>query len=49
MAFAAPFILLGSKRERVRLCGNAVTPPVARDTVACVAEAITGDQYESAA
>lgn len=44
MAFARGFILLGdSSRVKVRMCGNAVTPPVARDLVACVVEAITGE------
>lgn len=43
MAFAPGFQLLGTKREQARLCGNAVTPPAARDLVACVVEAITGD------
>jgi DNA (cytosine-5)-methyltransferase 1 len=44
MAFASRFILLGTQREQVRMCGNAVTPPVARDLLACVVEAITGDE-----
>ncbi len=30
----------GTKRERVRLAGNAVTPPAARDLVACIAESL---------
>lgn len=43
MAFAPGFVLLGtSSRVKVRMCGNAVTPPVARDLVACVVEALTG-------
>lgn len=41
MAFPAAFLLLGNKTEQVRLCGNAVTPPVARDLIAAVVEAIT--------
>lgn len=50
MAFARGFILLGdSSRVKVRMCGNAVTPPVARDLVACVVEAITGDVEQSLA
>ena len=48
MAFAPAFVLLGNKRERVRLCGNAVTPPVARDLVAAVVEAITGEEVSAA-
>lgn len=43
MAFAQSFQLLGNKREQVRLCGNAVTPPVARDLIGAVVEAITGE------
>ncbi len=43
MAFAADYVLLGNKRERVRLCGNAVTPPAARDLIAAVVEALTGE------
>jgi DNA (cytosine-5)-methyltransferase 1 len=43
MAFTRDFQLLGTQRERVRMCGNAVTPPVARDLIAAVAEAITGE------
>jgi DNA (cytosine-5)-methyltransferase 1 len=50
MAFAAGFVLLGSsQRVKVRMCGNAVTPPTSRDLVACVAEAITGDQIDEPA
>lgn len=48
MAFAAAFELLGTKREQVRMCGNAVTPPVARDLIAAVVEAITGDEVAAA-
>jgi DNA (cytosine-5)-methyltransferase 1 len=44
MAFAPTYVLLGNKRERVRLAGNAVTPPAARDLIAAVAEALTGLQ-----
>ncbi|MFI7598421.1 DNA cytosine methyltransferase [Actinoplanes sp. NPDC049681] len=35
-----------SKRAKVRMLGNAVTPPAARDLVAAVVEAITGDQLD---
>jgi DNA (cytosine-5)-methyltransferase 1 len=48
MAFAPDFILLGSKREQVKLAGNAVTPPAARDLIAAVVEAITGDEVTAA-
>ncbi|RBM18129.1 DNA cytosine methyltransferase [Prauserella sp. PE36] len=44
MGFEYGFVLLGtSNRNKVRMCGNAVTPPVSRDLMACVVEAITGD------
>lgn len=41
-----PYIWLGNKRERVKLAGNAVTPPAARDLWAMVAEAVIGAEYE---
>lgn len=44
MAFLPGYVLLGNKRERVRMLGNAVTPPAARDLVAAVVEAITGNE-----
>jgi DNA (cytosine-5)-methyltransferase 1 len=40
MAFAPGYIMLGNKREKVRLAGNAVTPPAARDLIAAVAESL---------
>jgi DNA (cytosine-5)-methyltransferase 1 len=49
MAFTEGYILLGTKRERTRLLGNAVTPPASRDLVAAVVEAITGVELELAA
>jgi DNA (cytosine-5)-methyltransferase 1 len=48
MAFTKGYILLGNKRERVRMLGNAVTPCSARDLVAAVVEAITGDDIDLA-
>lgn len=42
MAFGDSYILLGNKREQVKMCGNAVTPPAARDLVAAVVEALEG-------
>lgn len=48
MAFPTAFRLLGNKTEQVRLCGNAVTPPVARDLIAAVVEAITGEEVAAA-
>lgn len=42
MAFDDDYVLLGSKRDQVMMCGNAVTPPAARDLVAAVVEALEG-------
>jgi DNA (cytosine-5)-methyltransferase 1 len=47
MAFDAEYVLLGTKREKVRLAGNAVTPPAARDLIAAVAESL-GSEIEVA-
>ncbi|MFI6979948.1 DNA cytosine methyltransferase [Embleya sp. NPDC050154] len=44
MAFPTEYLLLGTKRERVRMAGNAVTPPAARDLIAAVAHALTGEE-----
>ncbi len=50
MAFTPGYTLLGTaKRAKVRMLGNAVTPPAARDLVAAVVEAITGTQFDLAA
>jgi DNA (cytosine-5)-methyltransferase 1 len=50
MAFTPGYTLLGTaKRAKVRMLGNAVTPPAARDLMACVAEAITGTTFDLAA
>lgn len=43
MAFPADYIMRGTRREQVKLSGNAVTPPAARDLIATVANAITGE------
>jgi DNA (cytosine-5)-methyltransferase 1 len=43
MAFPADYTMLGNRREQVRLSGNAVTPPAARDLIATVVAAITGE------
>lgn len=40
MAFPTDYIWEGNRRERVRMAGNAVTPPAARDLVAAVAESL---------
>lgn len=44
MAFPADYKLLGTRRQQVRMSGNAVTPPAARDLIAAVVESITGEQ-----
>ena len=41
MAFDREYEWLGTRRERVRLAGNAVTPPAARDVGTVVAEALS--------
>jgi DNA (cytosine-5)-methyltransferase 1 len=49
MAFATTFAMpVGAKRDKVRMLGNAVTPPAARDLIAAIVEAITGDPIEEA-
>ena len=40
MDFPDAYTLLGNRREQVRLAGNAVTPPAARDLVGVVAESL---------
>lgn len=40
MAFPADYRWQGTKRERVRLAGNAVTPPASRDLITVVAESM---------
>ena len=42
MAFPADYIWEGTRRERVKLAGNAVTPPAARDLIAVVAASLLG-------
>ncbi|HEY9409309.1 MAG TPA: DNA cytosine methyltransferase [Pseudonocardia sp.] len=44
MAFPSDYAWEGTRRERVRMAGNAVTPPAARDLMAAVSEALTGEQ-----
>ncbi|WP_433297419.1 DNA cytosine methyltransferase [Actinoplanes sp. CA-030573] len=49
MAFTPGYrFVKASKRAKVRMLGNAVTPPAARDLVAAVVEAITGEAIEPA-
>jgi DNA (cytosine-5)-methyltransferase 1 len=43
MAFGAEYILLGNKREQVRMAGNAVTPNAARDIIAACVESLGYD------
>lgn len=46
MSFADAYIVLGSKRERVRQYGNAVTPNCAEVIVAALVEAISGEEID---
>ncbi len=46
MSFADQYIVLGSKRERVRQYGNAVTPNCAEVIVCALVEAITGEDID---
>ncbi len=36
VAFPSSYVVLGNRRERVRMAGNAVTPPAARDLISAV-------------
>ncbi|MDR6861935.1 DNA cytosine methyltransferase [Phycicoccus sp. 3266] len=40
MAFPGDYVILGNRREQVKMCGNAVTPPAARDLIAAVAASL---------
>ncbi|MBG0568801.1 DNA cytosine methyltransferase [Actinoplanes aureus] len=42
MAFDHAYQILGTRRERVRQAGNAVTPPAARDLIAALVELVSG-------
>lgn len=42
MAFPSDYQWAGTKRDRVRMAGNAVTPPAARDLLTCVAASLNG-------
>ncbi|MFE5958943.1 DNA cytosine methyltransferase [Streptomyces rubiginosohelvolus] len=46
MSFADDYIVLGSKRDKVRQYGNAVTPNAAEVILCALVEAVTGDQLE---
>lgn len=43
MAFPAEYVILGNRREQVRMAGNAVTPPAARDLIGAAVAALEGD------
>jgi DNA (cytosine-5)-methyltransferase 1 len=49
MAFTDGYKVVGNRRQRVRMYGNAVTPPVAEVIVSALVEAITGEDLETAA
>lgn len=40
MAFPSDYLWSGTRRERVRLAGNAVTPPAARDLIGAVVDSL---------
>lgn len=42
MAFPTEYVILGNRREQVRMAGNAVTPPAARDLISAVAASLGG-------
>jgi len=46
MSFADDYTVLGSKRERVKQYGNAVTPNAAEVLVCALVEAITGEEMD---
>jgi DNA (cytosine-5)-methyltransferase 1 len=46
MSFADSYVVIGSKRERVKQYGNAVPPPMAEVLICALVEAITGEDIE---
>lgn len=42
MAFPSEYVITGNKREQVKQCGNAVTPPIARMLLPRVIASLTG-------
>ena len=49
MDFPSGYQWVGTRRIQVRLAGNAVTPPAARDLIGVVVEALTGEPVRLAA
>ena len=49
MDFPSGYRMVGTRREQVRLAGNAVTPPAARDLVGLVIETVTGETLQPTA
>ncbi|MFT4281203.1 DNA cytosine methyltransferase [Microbacterium sp.] len=49
MSFPDEYVLLGNKREQVRMAGNAVTPNAARDIIAACVESLGYNVREMAA
>ena len=49
MDFPSDYRMVGTRREQVRLAGNAVTPPAARDLVGLVVETVTGETLQPTA
>jgi DNA (cytosine-5)-methyltransferase 1 len=49
MDFPQGYEMVGTRRVQVRLAGNAVTPPVARDLLGVVVETLNGKPITSAA
>ncbi|MFB7878553.1 DNA cytosine methyltransferase [Nocardia sp. NPDC056064] len=46
MAFRSDYVVLGTKRQKVRQLGNAVTPPAAEILISALVEAITGEELD---
>ncbi len=42
MVFPSSYVVLGNRRERVRMAGNAITPPAAGDLISAVVESLGG-------
>lgn len=49
MAFTEGYQVVGNRRQRVRMYGNAVTPPVAEVIISALVESISGEDLEVAA